>query len=63
MADNGYKFVKIIDIILSKPKSLSDARGYAVADYQDYLEKEWIKQLTKEFKVATKQDVLKKLKK
>ncbi|MFZ1456092.1 MAG: peptidylprolyl isomerase [Saprospiraceae bacterium] len=63
MADNGYKFVKIIDIIPSKPKSLSDARGYAVADYQDYLEKEWIKQLTKEFKVATKQDVLKKLKK
>jgi peptidyl-prolyl cis-trans isomerase SurA len=63
IADNGYKFVKVIDITPSKPKSLSDARGYAVADYQDYLEKEWIKQLTKEFKVVTKQDVLKKLKK
>lgn len=63
MTDNGYKFSKIVEFIAPKPKSLNDARGYVVADYQDYLEKEWISQLEKEFKVNVKQDVLKKLKK
>ena len=57
------KIVKITEIIPSKPKTLNEARGYAVADYQDFLEKEWIKELSNEFKVVTKQDVLKKLKK
>ena len=63
MTENGYKIVKITEIIPSKPKTLNEARGYAVADYQDFLEKEWIKELSNEFRVVTKQDVLKKLKK
>lgn len=51
-------FHKILEIIPSQTKSLADARGYVVADYQDYLEKEWVKELRKEFVVIVNQPVL-----
>ena len=47
----------------SKQKSLSEARGYVVADYQDYLEKQWITELSKEFSVEVNKEILSKLKK
>jgi len=61
-ADN-YSFKKIEKINPSRLKSLSEARGYVVADYQDFLEKEWHDQLSKEFKVVVNNEVLAKLKK
>lgn len=51
-------FNKITEIIPAQIKSLADARGYVVADYQDYLEKEWVKELRKEFVVIVNQPVL-----
>jgi peptidyl-prolyl cis-trans isomerase SurA len=39
-------------------KSLKEARGYVVADYQEFLEKQWMEDLTKRFKVETNQEVL-----
>jgi peptidyl-prolyl cis-trans isomerase SurA len=42
-------------------KSLEEARGYVIADYQDHLEKEWIAELEKEFKVEIDESVLNKL--
>jgi peptidyl-prolyl cis-trans isomerase SurA len=60
---NSYSFRKILEILPSKEKTLTEARGYVVADYQDYLEKAWIKQLEKEFEVVIFKDVLDKLKK
>ncbi|MEM9823662.1 MAG: peptidylprolyl isomerase [Bacteroidota bacterium] len=38
-------------------KTLSEARGYVIADYQDFLEKEWLKELRSTYKVDVKQDV------
>jgi peptidyl-prolyl cis-trans isomerase SurA len=58
-----FSFKKLSEIIPSKQKNLSEARGYVVADYQDYLEKEWIGQLTKEFNVEVNKEILSKLKK
>jgi peptidyl-prolyl cis-trans isomerase SurA len=54
-------FQKIEEILPPQPKTLGDARGYAVADYQDYLEKKWIDDLHKEYAVKLNEDVLKGL--
>lgn len=54
-------FLKIEEVLPIGSKSLSDARGYAVADYQDHLEKQWIEELRKQYPVKTNEDVLKSL--
>ncbi len=55
-------FVWINKVIEPKPKKLDDNRGQVTADYQDYLEKEWIKSLRQKFPVKVNQDVLSKIK-
>ncbi|MBL7808802.1 MAG: peptidylprolyl isomerase [Saprospiraceae bacterium] len=54
-------FIKIEELVPPSPKQLSEARGYAVADYQDYLEKKWIQDLRKEYQVVIDEGVLKSL--
>jgi len=54
-------FIKIEQIVPPTPKALSEARGYAVADYQDFLEKKWIMDLHKEYPVVVNEAVLKSL--
>jgi peptidyl-prolyl cis-trans isomerase SurA len=63
-SDAGTKtasFLKIEQIVPPTTKVLSEARGYAVADYQDYLEKKWIQDLRKEYPVVIDEAVLKAL--
>ncbi len=43
-------------------KKLSEARGLYIADFQDYLEKKWIKELRKKYKVKIDKKVLKTVK-
>jgi peptidyl-prolyl cis-trans isomerase SurA len=40
-------------------KALNECKGYAVADYQDHLEKTWIETLKKEYPLKLEEDVLK----
>lgn len=54
-------FTKIEKIVPPEPKTLGEARGYAVADYQDYLEKQWIEDLRKEYPVMVNEEVLKSM--
>jgi peptidyl-prolyl cis-trans isomerase SurA len=54
-------FRKIEKILPKSVKSLKEARGYVVADYQEFLEKEWMDDLTKRFKVETNENVLNSL--
>lgn len=54
-------FYKIEEILPPTPKTLSEARGYAVADYQDFLEKQWVEDLRKQYPVKVNEDVLKSL--
>ena len=51
-------FQKVEKILPISAKSLKEARGYVVADYQEFLEKQWMEDLSKRFKVQTNQDVL-----
>ena len=43
------------------PKVLSDARGQATSDYQNYLEKQWIEQLRQQYPVQVNEAEVKKL--
>ena len=54
-------FRKVEKILPVGNKSLKEARGYVVADYQEFLEKEWMDDLAKRFKVVLNQDVLNSL--
>ncbi len=57
--DKSNSFVKVEEVLSAGPKTLSEARGYVVADYQDYLEKQWVEQLRKDYDVKVNQKVLK----
>jgi peptidyl-prolyl cis-trans isomerase SurA len=54
-------FVKIKEILPPEQKTFEQARGLVTADYQDYLEKEWIKQLKEKYPVTINEKVLNKL--
>lgn len=51
-------FVKISEIIPPRAKKLDEARGHVTADYQAFLEKEWIEQLKKKYPVRMNKEVL-----
>ena len=55
-------FLIINELISPEPKSLSEARGLITADYQNYLEKYWIKELKRKYTVKVNKDVLTKIK-
>lgn len=62
--DEGTKtanFMKIEEIMPPTSKKLTEAKGYAVADYQDFLEKNWVEKLRQEYKVVVNKDVLESL--
>lgn len=52
---------KITELMPATQKTMDDARGYIIADYQDELEQAWIKDLKKQYPVDIKKRVLKKL--
>jgi peptidyl-prolyl cis-trans isomerase SurA len=54
-------FLKIEEIVPPTPKALNEARGYAVADYQDHLEKQWIEELRQAYKVQVDEAVLRSM--
>ena len=51
-------FMKIEKVTPPSPKTLKEARGFVVADYQDYLESQWILDLSKKYKLTVYRDVL-----
>jgi len=53
--------VVIKEILPPQTKELKEARGLITADYQNYLEKEWIKRLHEKHKVQVNEEVLKSL--
>jgi len=58
--DGTYVIVKANQIYAtSSPKSLDDARGYVVAEYQDFLEKKWNDQLKQKYPLKIQDNVLK----
>ncbi len=48
--------------ILEAPEEAADVRGLVVSDYQNALEKEWLQQLHKKYKVKINKKILKQVK-
>lgn len=62
--DGEYYFVtKVNKIMPAGPKTLEEAKGKVINDYQQYLEENWVKDLKKEFTVHINQDVFENVKK
>ncbi len=58
---------KVLVIVINKvlpkqPKTLAEARGMVTADYQNYLEEEWLAYLKNKYKVKINEDILKTIK-
>lgn len=44
--------------VAPEPKTLKEAKGLYISDYQDYLEKKWLKELRKRYKIRINKKVL-----
>lgn len=54
---DGKGIVSVEKILPPQPKSLDEARGYIIADYQDQLEKEWVASLQTRYPVKVDETV------
>lgn len=54
---NNQSFMKIEKILPPSVKTLSEARGYVVADYQEFLEKKWLSDLERNYEVVINRSV------
>jgi peptidyl-prolyl cis-trans isomerase SurA len=62
VSDSATVFVNVRGVLKPAPKQLNEARGLITADYQNYLEKEWIKALRAKYPVVVNKEVLAKIK-
>ena len=61
--DNYYYVVQVKEVKAAGPKTLAEAKGRVVNDYQQYLEENWVLNLEKEFKVNVNVEVFNEVKK
>jgi peptidyl-prolyl cis-trans isomerase SurA len=57
LADNENAIVIVHQVVLPEPKLLNEIRGAMTADYQNFLEKEWISELHAKYPVIVNHDV------
>jgi peptidyl-prolyl cis-trans isomerase SurA len=50
-------FIQLHGVVPAQPKTLKEARGYVISDYQDLLEKEWIESLRAKYPVVINESV------
>lgn len=60
--DDGIVFINIRQVLQPEPKELNEARGLITADYQNFLEVQWIKDLKKKYPVTVHKEVFAKIK-
>ncbi len=54
--------IRINEVVPPEPKKLNEARGLVTANYQDYLEQQWIKELRAKYPYKVNQEVLSSIK-
>ncbi len=50
--------VNVYKVLKATPKTLDEARGLITAEYQNYLEDQWISELKEKYTVTVNQEVL-----
>lgn len=60
--DNKVTVLVVNKIVPKSPKKLAEAKGLITADYQNYLEKEWLAYLKNKYTVKVNEDVIKTIK-
>jgi peptidyl-prolyl cis-trans isomerase SurA len=59
---NGYVIVMVKDMYPSTQKTLDEAKGNVVGDFQTFKENTWIEELKNKYKINVNQEALKKVK-
>jgi peptidyl-prolyl cis-trans isomerase SurA len=59
VSDKGKRLVHVNSILPPMPKTLDEIRGQVTADYQNYLDQQWIAELRAKYPVTVNQEVLK----
>ena len=57
MADTANAIIVIHQVVAPEPKLLNEIRGAMTADYQNYLEKQWIAELREKYPVTINREV------
>jgi len=60
--DKNQVLILVNEVLAAGAKTLKEARGLITADYQNYLEKEWITALRKKYSFKANTELLKKIK-
>ncbi len=60
--NNAYHVVKVNKILPETIKTLEEARGLVISDYQEMVEKKWLEELKNKHKVSINDEVLLKIK-
>lgn len=61
-SSSAFPFVSTRGAVISAPQTYLDVKGLVTADYQTYLEEEWVKSLRKKYDVIINKEVLKTIK-
>ena len=59
--DSSYQFILVKQIVGPEPKTLKEAKGYIVSDYQEYLEKTWLASLRNKYPISLDESVFRSL--
>lgn len=63
VSSEEFPYVFCVGKVLKAPEEYTDERGKVTTDYQDYLEKEWIRSLKEKYAVVVNEEVFNQLKK
>ena len=61
--NDSFHVILVNNVLPANKKTLQEARGKVVSDYQNYIEDNWVKSLNKNFEVNVDKKVLKRVKK
>ncbi|HEY0262107.1 MAG TPA: peptidylprolyl isomerase [Chitinophagales bacterium] len=61
LGEKSFQFVRINKVINAEPKTLKEAKGFVVSDYQEYLEKKWLDELRAKYPIAVNEPIFKSL--
>ncbi len=59
--DEAFVLVYVNSAISPQPKLLNESRGLITADYQNYLEKQWLEKLRAKYKIVINEDIFKSM--